>query len=394
MSAIRRASGQSGEVARCGREEALSREVAAAFERAYGHPPEGVWAAPGRVNLIGDHTDYADGFVLPIALPQRTLAAVARRDDGRLRCVSSRSEEPADLEVAALEPGAVEGWSAYVAGVLWALRDAGHAVGGADVLVDGDVPLGAGLSSSAALECSVGLAYDELYGLGIERPALAGVCQRAENAFVGMPSGVLDQMSSLACTAGHALFLDCRSLAAEQVPLDLGSHEVLVVDTQAPHRLVDGEYAERRKVAERAASRLGVSALRDAGPEDVGTLPADLRPYARHVVTENARVLAAVERMRAGDLTGLGELMTGSHASLRDDYRVSCPELDAAVDAALAAGALGARMTGGGFGGSAIALVEREPEVRRAIEDAYATRGLAAPRFFTATAAPGAQRVT
>lgn len=374
----------------------MSTEGAVAFGRTYGHPPEGVWAAPGRVNLIGDHTDYADGFVLPIALPRRTAVAVARRDDGRLHCVSSHSGQRSDMSVADLEPDGTGGWAAYVAGVVWALREAGYDVGGADVRVDGDVPLGAGLSSSAALECAVALAYDELYGLGIARPSLAGICQRAENAFVGMPSGVLDQMSSLVCTAGHALFLDCRSLASEQVPLDLGARELLVIDTQAPHQLVDGAYAERRKAAERAAATLGVPALRDAGEADLVALPADLRPYARHVVTENARVLSAVEHMRTGDLAELGNLMTASHASLRDDYQVSCRELDTAVDAAVDAGALGARMTGGGFGGSAIALVDRDADadVQRAVRAAYAERGFAEPRFFTATASAGAGRVT
>ncbi|MBO0892433.1 MAG: galactokinase, partial [Acidothermales bacterium] len=331
-------------------------EVAGEFARRYGRPPEGVWGAPGRVNLIGEHTDYVGGYVLPVALPNRTLAAVRRRFDGRLVFASTMTDEVVEVALDELAPGTVKGWAAYPAGVVWALHTAGHDVVGTEVLVSGDVPVGSGLSSSAALECSVGLALAELSGLTLGRPELALLCQQAENTFVGMPSGVMDQMASLCCSEGYALFLDCRSLHAESVPFAIADQGLvlLVIDTRAPHRLVDGGYADRRMSATEAAIALGVASLRDVSREDLpdalGRLDERLRPRARHVVTENARVLVTVDLMRAGDYASVGQLMNMSHASLRDDYEVSSPELDTAVDAALQAGALGARMTGGGFG--------------------------------------------
>ncbi|HMA45958.1 MAG TPA: galactokinase, partial [Frankiaceae bacterium] len=259
--------------------------------------------------------------------------------------------------------------------------------------------LGAGLSSSAALECAAAAALDDLFGLGLSRPALALVAHAAEHDFVGVPVGVMDQMASMLCTAGHALFLDARSYEVEQVPLDLAGAglALLVIDTRAPHRLVDGAYEDRRRTCEDAARRLGVPALRDVAdlPGALAALPDPLaRRRVRHVVTENARVLDVVERLRAGAPTAVGAVLTASHESLRDDYEVSSPELDLAIDAALAAGALGARMTGGGFGGCAIALV-RAPAaeaVRRAVVRAFAAAGYAAPVGFPVTPAPGAHR--
>ncbi|MQA81842.1 MAG: galactokinase [Streptosporangiales bacterium] len=377
-----------------------AQELVGAFERLNGFRPSGVWAAPGRVNLIGEHTDYVGGYVLPLALPQQALAAVGLRYDGILSCASTLTDERVELDVADLRPGRVTGWAAYPAGVVWALRAADHDLAGADILVGGDVPIGAGLSSSAALECVVGLALGELNNLHLGRAELALLCQQAENAFVGMPSGVMDQMASACCTDGHALFLDCRSLHAEQVPFTLGDQglELLVIDTRAPHRLVDGAYADRRMSVEEAAMALGVRSLRDVPREslgDIGALDERLRPRARHVITENARVLVTVDLLRAGEYAAVGQLMTMSHASLRDDYEVSCPELDTAVAAALEAGALGARMTGGGFGGSAIALIahDRRDEVERAVRAAFAGRDFAAPRFFRATPSAGARRL-
>lgn len=377
-----------------------AQEVAAEFARRYGYPPEGVWGAPGRVNLIGEHTDYVGGYVLPVALPNRTRAAVRRRFDGVLVFASTMTDERVEVSLADLAPGTVKGWAAYPAGVVWALHAAGHDVVGAEVLVGGDVPVGSGLSSSAALECSVGLALTELSGLALGRPELALLCQHAENTFVGMPSGVMDPMASLCCMEGAALFLDCRSLHAETVPFALADQdlELLVIDTRAPHRLVDGAYADRRMSALEAAIALGVASLRDVSREQLSAaldrLDERLRPRARHVVTENSRVLVTVDLMRAGDYAAVGQLMNMSHASLRDDYEVSSPELDAAVDAALQAGALGARMTGGGFGGCAIALLQRErqEQVERAVREAYVERGFTEPRFFPATASAGAHR--
>jgi galactokinase len=377
------------------------RRLAAAFSERTGRDPEGVWAAPGRVNLIGEHTDYNDGFVLPVAIDRAVLAAAGRRGDGRLRLWSLQEDKPTDLELAEVGPGRVDGWAAYLAGVAWALGQAGVPLGGADLVVDGDVPAGAGLSSSAALECATAVALAELNGADLDRPALAAVARRAENEVVGVPSGAMDQMISMLGRAGHALFLDTRSLQAEQVPLrlDAAGLRLVVIDTSAGHRLVDGAYADRRAACETAARALGVPALRDATLEQVETAAGVLGDpglrRARHVVTENARVLEAVELLRAGDLEPLGALLTASHASLRDDFEVSSPELDAAVEAATGAGAVGARMTGAGFGGSALALVPHRLVERVAgqARSAFAAAGFAAPEVFAVAASDGARRL-
>ncbi|TQM80237.1 galactokinase [Saccharothrix saharensis] len=377
-----------------------ARRAIAAFTRVHGAAPKGVWSAPGRVNLIGEHTDYNDGFVLPFALPYRTAVAASPRDDGRLLVATvgddGTVQHASPVAVADLEPGVVKGWAAYPSGVAWVLRDQG-VVGGADLVIAGDVPAGAGLSSSHALECAVALALLGLAGRSVDDlPLVARWVRRAENEFVGAPTGLLDQTASLCCVEAHVLFLDVRSFEAEQVPFDASAHglEVLVVDTRASHSHTDGGYGARRAGCERAASVLGVAALRDVEDLDgvLGRLPEELRPLVRHVVTENERVLAAVELLRGGRLAELGPLLDASHASLRDDYKVSAPELDVAVEAAKAAGALGARMVGGGFGGSAIALVpvERHDEVVRAVLAAFAERGWATPRTFTAVPSAGA----
>jgi galactokinase len=376
--------------------------LAAAFRERTGRDPEGAWAAPGRVNLIGEHTDYNDGFVLPAAIDRLVLVAAGRRAGGRLRLWSLQAEPPADLELAGIGPGKVGGWAAYPAGVAWALGQAGVELGGADLVVDGDVPAGSGLSSSAALECATAIALADLGGADLDRAALAGLARRAENEVVGVPSGVMDQMVSMLGRAGHALFLDTRSLGAEQVPLPLEAAGLclVVIDTRAGHRLVDGAYADRRAACQAAAAVLGVPALRDATPallERYATALGDpgLR-RARHVVTENARVLAAVELLRAGDLDRLGPLLAASHASLRDDYEVSSPELDTAVEAAVAAGAVGARMTGAGFGGSAIALVETALAGRVADQarDAFAAAGFGPPQVTAVVPSDGARRLS
>ncbi|MDQ2796998.1 MAG: galactokinase [Actinomycetota bacterium] len=374
------------------------------FVDLFGREPYAVWRAPGRVNLIGEHADYNDGFVLPIALPQGVTASAALRDDGVLRVAST--DFPGDVVTVAagqLHPDVVRGWAAYVAGVVWALQERGSAMGGADVFVDGDVSHGAGLSSSAALECAVACALDDAAGLGLSRTDLVAVARTAENGFVGVPSGSLDQSASLLCRAGHALLLDTRTMAGRQVPLDLPAAglRLLVMDTRAPHRLVDGEYAARRGDCEAAARRLGVPALRDVSAQDLDAsltaLPSDrLRRRVRHVVTENARVLAVVAALSGStDPRAIGPALTASHVSLRDDYEVSCRELDMAVDSALGAGAWGARMTGGGFGGSAIALVDTDQAdaVAAAVTAAFAAARLIEPKIFSVTPSPGAHRL-
>ncbi|MGH3663223.1 MAG: galactokinase [Micromonosporaceae bacterium] len=367
-----------------------------ALRRHFGVEAAHVWAAPGRVNLIGEHTDYNDGYVLPFALPRRTAAAVARADQTRWRVWSEQTRELAEFGPEDLTPGAVAGWAGYVAGVLWALREEGVELCGAEIAVASDVPTGAGLSSSAALECAVLAAMNTLCGGAIPRSEWPRIAQRAENVYVGMPCGIMDQSASTLAREGHALFLDCRTLRVEhtQLQLDADSLAVLVIDTKAPHRLVSGEYASRRADCEKAAELLGVPALRDV--VDLSTALASIddevtQRRVRHAVTENQRVLDTVELLRAGQIRQIGPLMTASHRSLRDDYEVTVGELDTAVDAALAAGAYGARMTGGGFGGCVLALVDSAgaSRVAEAVTAAFAEAGFAPPVTFSATPAGG-----
>lgn len=377
--------------------------AADAFLAHTGREPEGVWSAPGRVNLIGEHTDYNQGFVLPFALPLRTAVAAARRGDGML-CVGScqKAGQAVSVPVDALTPGAVDGWAGYVAGVVWALREAGHDVGGVDLVVDGGVPSGAGLSSSAALECAAILALADLHDIAVLPPELARLAQRAENGFVGVPCGLMDQMVSMLATAGHALFFDTRSGATEQIGFDPAAAglTLLVIDTHAEHSHARDAYADRQRACAAAAARLGVPALRDVPAERLDDALATLADApvlarrVRHVVTENARTLHTAELLRAGQLVEIGPLLNSSHASLRDDLEVSAPVLDTVVDAACGAGALGARMTGGGFGGCAIALVaeDRAPMVIEAVVQASLAHGFSAPTALPAVPSAGARR--
>jgi galactokinase len=391
-------------------------EAAEAFRRIHGRAPAGVWSAPGRVNLIGEHTDYNDGFVLPFALPHRLAAAGTPRQDGVLNVATlgddGQLQQSGPLEIASLEPRSVTGWAAYPAGVAWVLRDQGYAAG-ADLVIAGDVPSGAGLSSSHALECAVTLALLGLAGLEVDaveidgdtpgapdRPQIALWVQRSENDFVGAPTGLLDQTASLCCTESCVLFLDVRSGEMEQVPFPLAEAgvRILIMDTRTKHSHAEGGYGERRRGTERAAELLGVKALRDVTleglPAALAQLPDELAPLVRHVVTENQRVLDVVDLLHQGKLAEIGPHLDASHVSMRDDYRISTTELDLAVDSARAAGALGARMTGGGFGGSAIALVREDDleTVRSAVETAFDNAGLRRPRTFTAVPSRGAGR--
>ncbi len=373
------------------------------FEELYGTAPEGVWAAPGRVNLIGEYTDFNEGFVMPLALPHTAVAAVSRRFDGVLRLHSADIEGPVvELHVDELEPLTNTSWAAYPAGVVWVLREAGHAVTGADIHLASTVPTGAGLSSSAALEVVTALALNDLFDLGLTRPELAELSQHAENDFVGVPCGVMDQTASACCIEGHALHLDCRDLSLRQVPFDLAAHglQLLVVDTRVKHALADGAYAERRAGCEEGARLLGVTHLRDVAYEDLDVALSRLadervRRYVRHVVSDDHRVEQVIALLDTGDVRGIGPVLTEGHASLRDDLRISCPELDLVVSSANSAGALGARMTGGGFGGSAIVLVEAvdADAVTKAVEEAFAGAGFTVPRVFAAVPSRGARRV-
>jgi galactokinase len=352
--------------------------------------------APGRVNLLGEHVDYNDGVVLPFAIGATVEATAGWRDDDHLVVRSAQRDDAVDVDLAALAPGRPGGWAAYAGGAVWALREEGAGLRGLDVAIDGRVPAGAGLSSSAAVECAVTLAVAALAGHEADPLHLARLAQRAENEFVGVPCGLMDQAASMLARAGHVLALDVAARATRDLRFDPAAAGlvVLVIDTRVHHDLADGAYAERRRSCEEAARRLGVASLRAASLADLARLEDPvLRRRVRHVVSEMARVDAAIGRLEAGDLVGLGPLMVASHESLRDDYEVSCAELDTAVEAALAAGALGARMTGGGFGGSAIALcpLDRGAAVESAVRAAAAGAGHPDPEIFPVAPSPGAR---
>ena len=373
--------------------------MAKAFRGRIDRQPAGVWAAPGRVNLIGEHTDYNDGYVMPFALAQRVLIAAAPREDGTWSVTSLNNDSTETFRDSDLQPG-MPGWQAYVAGVVWALQEAGHRVAGADLVLTSDVPEGAGLSSSAALECSVLTALADLNDLDIADLDRAKLARRAENVFVGAPTGLMDQAASTLCTAGHALFFDCRTDDAEQVRFDTAGAdlEILVLDTKTPHALVDSEYAARRASCEEAARILGVAALRDVTDLDSALKRLSdpvIRRRVRHVVTENDRVLQAVEVLRAGRIADLAPLLDASHASMRDDFEITVPQVDLAVEVARASGALGARMTGGGFGGCIMALVPAGDVERVAgeIASSFADAGFAPPAHFAAVPSAGARRL-
>ena len=369
--------------------------IARNFEELFGRKPEVISEAPGRVNLIGEHIDYSEGFVLPFAIADRTYAAIASRTDGLVRIAShQRKERIFSIDIHDVKPGSDGDWEKYVLGVLWSLG----ITEGLDILVDGNVPAGAGLSSSAALECSVAVALNQLFSLNKTLQELARATQKAENDYVGVPCGIMDQSVSLMAQAGSALLLDCRDLSTESVPFNVADAglELLIIDTQAHHALVDGGYAERRASCESVAAKLNIPSMRHLTLEVLTAKREELSEIefirARHAVTEIARVQEAVRALRSSDFVTLGKLINESHKSLRDDYAVSCPELNVAVDASLAAGALGARMVGGGFGGSAIALIQANDvaRTRDAVTKAFESHSFKKPRFFTSLPSAGA----
>ena len=366
------------------------------FLETFGDEPDLVAAAPGRVNLIGEHIDYSEGFVLPFAIKDRTLVAARKRDDSIVRTASAqRRNKIITVDINEVKPGLKGEWERYALGVLWSMG----VKSGVDLLIDGHVPLGAGLSSSAALECSVATAMNHLFDMGFSLEELARLTQKAENQYVGVPCGIMDQSVSLMATNGFALLLDCRDLSTRNIPFDVASHglELLIIDTQAHHALTDGGYAERRASCESVAAKLGVKSMRELTREQLDSSRDQLSESeyirARHAVTEMKRVLDCVEALASEDFTQVGQLLNQSHNSLRDDYTVSCPELDTAVEASLAAGALGARMVGGGFGGSAIALIQasKTSQTISAVEKAFADKKFKAPRFFTSLPSQGAE---
>ncbi|KAA9155219.1 galactokinase [Microbacterium lushaniae] len=368
-------------------------------------PVAGEWSAPGRVNLIGEHTDYNDGFVLPFAIEHRTSAALALREDDTLRVATTFTDEPAEVALTNLDRAIAEGgleWAAYPLGVAWALRAAapGSTPRGVDIAIASDVPVGAGLSSSAAIEGAVAVALNDVWAAGLDRVALARVGRTAENDAVGAPTGIMDQMASMLGEADAATFLDCRSLEARSVDLGFsreGLH-LLVIDTLVTHAHSSGGYGERRASCEAGARAMGVTALRDLTVDDLPKAERQLDEVTfrrvRHIVTENQRVLDTVAALEKDGPRAIGDLLTASHASMRDDFEISVPELDLAVETALGAGALGARMTGGGFGGAAIALLDagRADSAASAVAAAFEAAGFRAPRIFTVTPSAGARR--
>lgn len=373
------------------------------FEAVFGTAPDGLWSAPGRVNLIGEHTDYNEGFVLPFAIDRRTVVALGVRDDRRVRVASTFADELAEIDLDALAPDALDGWSAYPLGVAWAFSEFGAdlaAVPGVDLFIDSDVPVGAGLSSSAAIESAVALALNDVWQLGLDRRTLARVGQRAENVAVGAPTGIMDQSASLLGQVDHAVFLDCRTLESELVPLGLAEAglAILVIDTGVKHSHATGGYGERRAACERGAAALGASSLRDLTVDDLPRAQQLLDDVTfrriRHVITENQRVLDTVAVLREQGASAIGELLDASHRSMRDDFEISVPELDLAVETAVGAGAIGARMTGGGFGGAAIALVRVGDlsRVQVAVDNAFGEHAFGQPDTFVVTASDGAAR--
>ncbi|MBT2555103.1 galactokinase [Arthrobacter sp. ISL-5] len=377
-------------------------DLAEQFKTAFGRLPDGVWQAPGRVNLIGEHTDYNEGFVLPFAIDKTARVAVGVRPDSTVRLLSTYGDQGlTTADTASLDGRAAKGWTKYPLGVIWSLQQRGIDVPGLDLLLDSDVPLGAGLSSSHAIECAVISALNDLTDAGLRAEEMVLATQRAENDFVGAPTGIMDQSASLRGSKGHAVFLDCRDQSVQLVPFEAESAGLvmLVIDTKVSHSHADGGYASRRASCELGAEVLGVRALRDVGPDDLeeasGLLDEVTFRRVRHIVTENDRVLQTVELLGRQGPAAIGGLLDASHASMRDDFEISCAELDLAVETSRANGAIGARMTGGGFGGAAIALtpVTAEQQVRAAVEQAFARAGYTAPDIFTVTPAAGAMRL-
>ncbi|TPW72798.1 galactokinase [Schumannella sp. 10F1B-5-1] len=378
-------------------------DVADAFLAFTGREPDGIWSAPGRVNLIGEHTDYNEGFVFPFAIDRRTVIALGARDDRMLRIASAFSDELAEHSLDDLDPESLSGWSAYPLGVAWALGQFGadlQGVPGVDIFIESTVPVGAGLSSSAAIESAVAVALNDVWQLGLSPETLAKVGQKAENDAVGAPTGIMDQSASLLGRADSGVFLDCRSLDAEVLPLGFADAglAVVVIDTHVEHEHASGGYRDRRASCEKGAREMGVATLRELDVDDLPraqqTLDDETFRRVRHIVTENQRVLDTVRTLREEGPRAIGDLLDASHRSMRDDFEISVPELDLAVEVAQANGAVGARMTGGGFGGSAIALVPLESVslLQVAIDGAFAEHGFTAPTTFVVRPSLGAQR--
>ena len=366
------------------------------FTETFGYAPTGVWSAPGRANLIGEHTDYNEGFVLPFGINRRTYASVALRSDRICRVASDIDGKSYQFELGQ-KPQDLD-WALYPLGVAWAMSE--YADSGFDCFFTSDVPVGAGLSSSAAIECAIAIALNELWSAGQTKQELALLCQKAENQVVGAPTGIMDQTASVLAQPDSAVLLDCQSLEAKSVPLGLSEKGLLVavIDTQVAHRHSNGGYRARRESCERGADLMGVSSLRGLTIQDLPRAETVLDDVdfrrVRHIITENDRVLATVQALADGNLPEFGDLLLASHASMRDDFEISIEELDLAVEVAMQTGAVGSRMTGGGFGGAAIAVIDHEllDTLAENCKAAFKAKGYLEPRVFAVEPSQGARR--
>jgi galactokinase len=375
----------------------LTAKAQAGFHASFGYAPTGVWSAPGRANLIGEHTDYNNGFVLPFGINYRTYAAVSLRSDRSCRVVSEIDSKVYEISLDDAKPTDLD-WALYPLGVAWVMRQ--YATAGFDCYIASDVPIGAGLSSSAAIESAMAIALNQLWGANLERKQLALIGQQAENQVVGAPTGIMDQTASMMAQDDAAVLIDCQDLEITVVDLGLSKHDlvVAVIDTQVSHSHAHGGYGSRRTSCEVGAKQLGVASLRELSLSDLPRAQSQLDDETfrrvRHVITENQRVLDTLFALREGNLAALGRLLLESHASMRDDFEISVAELDLAVETAMATGAIGARMTGGGFGGAAIAIIHKDKlsELETNCLAAFAKAGFKAPRVFSVTPSEGAKR--
>ena len=375
----------------------LTAKAQAGFHATFGYSPTGVWSAPGRANLIGEHTDYNNGFVLPFGINYRTYAAVSLRTDRICKVVSEIDSKVYEISLDDVKPTDLD-WALYPLGVAWVMRE--YATWGFDCYITSDVPIGAGLSSSAAIESAMASALNELWGANLERKQLALIGQKTENQVVGAPTGIMDQTASMMAQDDAAVLIDCQDLDITVVDLGLSKHDlvVAVIDTQVSHSHAHGGYGSRRTSCEVGAKQLGVASLRELSLSDLPRAQSQLDDETyrrvRHVVTENQRVLDTLFALREGNLASLGRLLLESHASMRDDFEISVAELDLAVETAMATGAIGARMTGGGFGGAAIAIIHKDklPQLEANCLAAFAKAGFKEPRVFSVTPSEGAKR--
>ncbi len=367
------------------------------FKKIFGYEASGIWSAPGRANLIGEHTDYNNGFVFPFGIDRRTYVALSPRQDMLCRVASGLSEEIYEYELSQTMPTQLD-WALYPLGVAWTMQE--KAKFGFDAYFVSEVPIGAGLSSSAAIECSIGIALNEIWEAGYSKQDIALLGQKAENEVVGAPTGIMDQTASMLAKSDAAVLIDCKTLETELVPLGLSSQGlvVAVIDTRVSHRHSDGGYRSRREACEKGAKIMGVESLRELTVSDLDAAKQKMDDVTfrrcRHVITENQRVLEAVNALRAGEMDQLGQLLLQSHASMRDDFEISIDELDTAVEVAMRVGAVGSRMTGGGFGGAAIAIIDQSKLEMLSAEckREFLANGFAEPNVFAVTPSDGARR--